>query len=163
MYELNIMKVSKTLETLRKISDMMSDEERLFFSRFGDGDIFIMSGKGEMCHDKNQDLATELIESIQIKDPRYLKGVSTNYECEKHMKPGMFAPHKNSDELEKILRSFTDENDFESAVAFHYVYCFHKNLFDKFIDDHIRGKRVMYIGCTSKRNMEKLFGPIKYL
>jgi len=156
------MKVSKTLETIRKLSLMMVDDERLFFSRFGDGDIFIMSGKGESLHDKNENLARELIDSIQIKDPRYLKGVAVNYEREKHMKPGMFAPHKNSDDLEKMLVSFTDENCFESAVAFHYAYCFYRDLFDEFIDKHIRGKRIMYIGSTTKKNMEDLFGAIKY-
>ena len=155
-------KVSKTLDTIDKLSSMMSDDKPLFYSRFGDGDILVMNGGGEMYHDADERLAQELRESLSIKDERYLKGVAANYEKEEHMRPGMFAPHWNDDSLEKILKRFTEDSSFESAVAFHYAYCFHRDVFDDFIDSHIKGKRVMYIGSTNKDNMEKLFGGIKH-
>ena len=156
------MKVSRTLETIRKLSDLMLDEERLFFSRFGDGDINIMSGGKDMLHDHSESLSKELIESLSVNDRRYLIGVAANYEREEYMKPGLFAPFGYNDRLAKTVTNITDRKEFESAVPFHYAYVFHRDVFDQFVEDHIKGKRIMYIGCTKKENMESVFGEIEF-
>ena len=140
----------------------MLDEERLFFSRFGDGDINIMSGMNDMLHDYSKELSKELVESISVNDRRYLIGVAANYEMEEHMRPGLFAPFSYNDRLAKTVTNFTGKKEFESAVPFHYAYVFHRDIFDKFVEDHIKGKRIMYIGCTKKENMEKVFGEIEF-
>tara|TARA_S200002703_G_scaffold85865_1_gene74052 strand:+ start:218 stop:919 length:702 start_codon:yes stop_codon:yes gene_type:complete len=156
------MKVSKTLETVSKISNLMLDNERLFFSRFGDGDINIMSGGKDMLHDYSNELSKELIESFSVDNERYLIGVAANYEKEEHMKPGLFAPFGYNDRLSKTVTQITSKKNFESAIPFHYAYVFHRNVFDRFIEDHIKGKRIMYIGCTNKDNMERVFGKIEF-
>ena len=159
-------KVHNTTTSLKHLKRAMKSSDRVFYTRFGDGEICLMGDDkhADMKARWSEGLRDELRESINIKDPNYLKAVSLDYECEKGMEPGIFAPFGNKDELigrlNEVLK--TGEKSFYQPVLFHYLACFKPQKLKNFISEFIRPKKKLFIGNCKKENMEKLFGPIDY-
>ena len=62
------MKTIDMQETLNYLHKKLDSENKVYYSRFGDGDFEIMKGKREMMHKYSPELAEELKESFGIDD-----------------------------------------------------------------------------------------------
>jgi hypothetical protein len=159
------MKSKKTIETYNTLCEKLRNNSKVYYSRFGDGDIFIMKGKGEMMHTYSPELQKELKESILINDKNYLVGVAVNYEKEEGMYQGVFEPFGYNNELSDYLKNelkFTEDTMFESAIAFHYLSVFKQEKVIDFLNEFIRPKKKMFVGSIEKSAIEKLIGPVDY-
>ena len=159
------MKSKKTIDTYNTIIDKLKTKDKVYYSRFGDGDIFIMDGKNEKMHSYSPPLQTELIESILITHENYLKGVAVNYEKEEGMYEGVFEPFNYNSKLSNFLEKKLQINSntiFESAIPFHYLSVFKPNYVVNFLDEYVRPKKKMFVGSISKKSIEKLIGYVDF-
>lgn len=159
------MKSRTTYDTYHILIEKLKNNDRVYYSRFGDGDIFIMKGKGESMHNFSPELQKELTESILIDDSNYIKGVAVNYPKEEGMYNGVFEPFGYNDELAYFLKNdlnFSDETIFESAITFHYLSIFKPEMMVYFLDNFIRKKKKMFVGSIEKNVIESLIGKVDY-
>lgn len=159
------MRTKGTRESYESLCKALDENSKLYFNRFGDGDVFIMMGRNESKHTFSPELQKEMIESFMIKDPIYMKGLAVKYEHEPGMQKGLFAPHGTDEMMYKwLVENYEgfEEETFESAIMFHYISVFNQPLMIEMLDTYIRPKKKMYIGSISKEQMEKLVGDIDY-
>jgi hypothetical protein len=158
--------VSKTtIETYNTLCERLDNSKKVCYSRFGDGDIFIMSGSGDSYHKWSPELQKELIDSIKIKNENYLVGIAVNYPKEDGMYQGVFEPFNYNSKLENILIekiNFNKNDIFESAVVFHYLSVFKPNMVTYFLNKYIRPKKKMFVGSIEKKDIERLIGNVDY-
>ena len=161
-------KIYDTEKSLKALKRAMKSSARVFYTRFGDNDVLMMNEfqgtLGNNLTQWSQALQDELRASLNIKDPNYLKGISLDYEKEKGMAEGLFAPFGNKDELiEKLGQVLTtQEKTFYNPVLFHYLACFKPQKLKNFITEFIRPKKKLFIGNCDQANMELMFGPIDH-
>jgi hypothetical protein len=159
------MKSKTTTQTYNTLCEKLRNSSKVYYSRFGDGDIFIMKGRSEMMHKFSTDLQNELTESIMINDENYLIGVAVNYEKEEGMYQGVFEPFGYNIELSDYLQTelkFNQETLFESAVLFHYLSIFKPDKATGFLNEFVRPKKKMFVGSIEKKSIEKLIGHVDY-
>ncbi len=153
-----------TTETIDRLDNLLSSEDRVFYTRFGDGDILLMSGRDDKYHNSSVDLRDELVESFLIDDEQYLRGLAVNYPLEEGMMHGLFAPHHNNEELQRLVQEVLLPNPkpgkFESHIVFHYYAIFRQKEFNNFFDLHIRPKRKLLVGGIPSEIACKLYGLI---
>ena len=158
--------VSKTtIETYDLLCNHLDKNKKVYYSRFGDGDIFIMDGRQESYHTWSDKLQEELIESITIDNENYIIGVAVNYPKENGMYTGVFEPFRYNKELENFLIkkfNFDKNKSFESALTFHYLSVFNPDKVINFLNKYIRPKKKMFVGSIEKESIEKLIGNIDY-
>ncbi len=153
-----------TTESLAHLTDLLRKNKKVYFSRYGDGEIYTMVGKDCLEHDVSDALEKGLIHSFEIYDPLYLKAVGVNYPVEPGMIHGLFAPYIDNFDLEKyILKHFPKEEGsvYENQILFHYLSVFKPEVMTQFLDEFVRGKRIMFIGSTARDVVEKLYGPLE--
>lgn len=159
------MKTKDTLSTYIHLTNILDNNSKVYYSRFGDGDFYIMNGQGEKMHQWSPELSKELVESFLIDDINYLKGAMVNYPWEEGMQPGVFAPPSTNDQIEFWLlnnQKIHPDTIFESHIMFHYISVFKQQLMIHFLNKYIRPKKKMFIGSVPKENIELLVGPIDY-
>ena len=159
------MKTKNTTDTYNHLCSTLDSNSKVFYSRFGDGDFYIMNGKREKMHKWSPELAEELTESFLINDKCYLKGAMVNYPLEPGMTQGLFAPANDNSEIESWLlnnQKVSPEAIFESHIMFHYISVFQQELMHSFLNEYIRPKKKMFIGSVPKEKIERLVGPIDY-
>ena len=152
-----------TSESLGHLCGLLDANKKVYFSRFGDGEIYAMLGKDCLEHAASTTLSKELCQSFDIVHPLYLRAVGINYPVEKGMIHGLFAPYIDNFQLEKDLVSnfsIPDGTEFESQILFHYLSIFKPSELNRFLDRYLRNKKKMFIGGTLKHVAEKLYGPI---
>ena len=163
--------VHNTTKSLRILKKAMRSSDRVFYTRFGDGDIFLMNDRagseGTVGNNRtvwSQTISNDLKESLNIQDPRFMKAVSLDYEKEKGMEKGLFAPFGNKADLIKMLGQMldTDDTHFFNPVLFHYLACFKPQKLKNFFAEFVKPKKKLFIGNCDKANMELMFGPIDY-
>jgi hypothetical protein len=66
---------NKSLVTINKIINIMTNNSRGAYVRIGDGDLNIMMGKNDMLNRFNQSSSNELKECLNIEDENFLIGV----------------------------------------------------------------------------------------
>lgn len=150
-------------DSLSTLENLLRTNKKVYFSRYGDGEIYTMIGKDCLEHNVSDSLEKSLIESFQINDEKYLKAVGVNYPVEKGMIHGLFAPYIDNFDLEKyLLKHFPEEDGavYENQILFHYLSVFQPQTMNRFLDEFIRGKRILFIGNTEKSVAEKIYGPI---
>jgi len=159
-----MIKTKTTFETYRTLDELLTKNKKLYYTRFGDGDIFIMKGVNARNHRTDKKLVDELHEAFTIQDPNYRIGLSVNYPCEKKMTKGVFIPFEMNDNLSLYLeKNNLFKNDvYESFIFFPYIAVFYPDLMFEFFEKHIRPKTKMFIGSTDKETAEKLYGKIDY-
>ena len=153
-----------TFETLTTLETLFHKNKRAFYSRFGDGDIFIMMGRSQKLHHYSPELQEEMKAAFAIEDALYCKGLAVNYPRERGMVRGIFAPFRVNHELEHFLLSnfnLSERTQFESAIVLHYLAIFYPTLATQFLDECIRPKKKMFIGSVPKDQIEKLIGPVE--
>jgi hypothetical protein len=162
--------ILNTTDTLIAIENSLQNNDKTFFIRFGDNDLYNMIGydangnklgKKELGGNKTvwtEELQRDLLKSFSIVNNGYLKGMSGSWEIERGMVPGVFGSprHKNVDVYTKRI---TDEKIFLNPIVFHYLFAFKPGLLKYFIDKYIYDKRVLFIG--SAVNVEGVFGGFK--
>jgi hypothetical protein len=154
-----------TVESYNDLISLMSASKRVFYSRFGDGQLYGMQDRDAANHLADDNLKAELLEAFLIRDPNYMIALAINIPHEKGMTDGVLESHKSNPELE----NFVIENElnkgidaYHNPILFHYQALFDADRLIRFLDEYIRPKRKMYIGCVPKQTAEKLFGPIDY-
>jgi hypothetical protein len=159
------MRTKTTIETYEHLCSMLNKHTKVYYSRFGDGDFYIMNGRREKMHRHSPELAQELTEAFLIEDPLYLKGAMVNYPLEEGMRSGLFAPPSDNSMIQywlvnnqKILPSTT----FDSHIMFHYISVFQQDKMLHFLDTYIRPRTKMFIGSVPKEAIERLVGPIDF-
>ena len=153
-----------TTDSLAHLTDLLRKNKKVYFSRYGDGEIYTMVGKDCLEHDVSDALEKGLIHSFEIYHPLYLKAVGVNYPVEPGMIHGLFAPYIDNFDLEQyILKHFPKEEGavYENQILFHYLSVFKPEVMTKFLDEFVRGKRIMFIGSTARDVVEKLYGPLE--
>jgi hypothetical protein len=159
------MKTKDTTSTYNHLTSLLDTNRMLYYSRFGDGDFYIMNGHREKMHAWSPELASELVDSFLINDPLYLKGAMVNYPHEPGMVHGVFAPPTTNDQIVQWLlynQKIDPNTEFESHIMFHYISVFRQELMIDFLNKHIRPKRKMFIGSVPKDAIERLVGHVDY-
>lgn len=158
------LKAKASLESFYYLKEQLDNHKKLYFTRFGDGEIIIMMGKYHREHNLSPELIQEQRESFIINNPQYLIALSINLPYEKGMSKGMFAPYKKNDLYEEFLIKELNPKQtlYESQIMFHYLSVFKPRLIFSFFEEYIRPKKKMFIGCTPQFTAEKLYGPIDY-
>ena len=124
-------KAKSVHESIGHLSCMLDMYKRVFYSRFGDGDLYVMDGQRCSSHLASPELSAELAESFSIEDELFMKAASVGYPNEKGMAPGMFIEGSVGggpsiiDFREKAKR-MTNERDFYNPIVFpiFFILCF---------------------------------------
>jgi hypothetical protein len=159
------MKTKDTLSTYTHLTNLLDNNSKVYYSRFGDGDFYIMNGKCEKMHRWSPELSKELSEAFAIIDPLFLKGSMVNYPLEPGMTHSIFAPPTDNYQIESWLlnnQKVSTDTIFESHIMFHYISVFRQELMIDFLNKYIRPKKKMFIGSVDKTSVERLVGPIEY-
>lgn len=152
-----------TEDTLQIITEGMERSGPLYFSRFGDGDMFLIDGnKKERFHDNSIGLQMELTQAIRCKGDGYLKGASVGYPHEDGMADGVFAPFGYNEDLIRIVgKNCPGEIVWLNPIVFHYMFVFKREKLNTWIREYIWNEDKCFVGSCSKDAMEEFFGPIK--
>ncbi|NBC83464.1 MAG: DUF1792 domain-containing protein [Bacteroidetes bacterium] len=163
--EYNNIRSKSAKETFDLLARKLSTEKKLYFIRFGDGEIEIMKGISYRNHQANKMLSRELTESFQIDDPNYLIGLSVNMPVERKSSKGVCSQYPQNDEMLHYLMDndlIKHKKVFESQTCFTYMALFHTQQTYEFFEKHIRPRKKMFIGGTQQHIAEKLYGNIDY-
>lgn len=159
------MKSKSTAETYEALYRLLETEKKVYYSRFGDGDLFIMMGRNQANHDFSEALAEELRASIQIEDPNFLKGLPVNFPREKWMTKGLFERFYFNDELAEFVVKNIPVSlpvTFESSWFPNYYSVFKPVELSQFLDRFVRSKKKMFIGSVPVEDIRKLYGEIDH-
>jgi len=152
----------------------LRSEDKVFFTRFGDNDIYMISGTdnlgrplGSRRYGGNRTrwsitLQEELRDCLAIRHPNFLKAVSLSWDHEPGMKAGVLAPFECSQALREKVRTVTTEIEFLLPVLFQYLFCFQPEEFRRFIDEHIRPASTLFVGSAPRSLVENVIGTIDY-
>lgn len=159
------MRTKNTQQTYEHLCKLLDTEQTVYYSRFGDGDFYIMNGKREKMHQWSPALCSELKEAFSIDHPHFLKGAMVNYPLEPGMTHGVFAPPSDNRQIEGWLlnnQKVPANAIFESHIMFHYIAVFQQDKMVSFLDKYIRPKTKLFIGSVPKEKIERLVGKIDY-
>lgn len=155
--------ILSTNTTIESLSKALISHKRVYFTRFGDGDIVLISGGDTIASGNRQEFSIEIQEelhdALKISDPLYMKALALEWEIEPGMTMGLFAPNYIKENIKNKINQISN-NIYFNPVVFHYLAVFQPNILKKFLAQHIIPKRKMFIGSASKKNMEKFFGKI---
>ncbi|MFC2138028.1 hypothetical protein ACFLTE_07640 [Bacteroidota bacterium] len=154
-----------TEETFRTLCHLMDNNKKVYYARFGDGDIFIMMGKSQQNHNYHPELGKEMDEAFCVDNPLYLKGLTLNYPLEKGMFRGFFGHYKNNDEMNDFLVNkfnITEDKTYESQWFMQYYSIYKPKEMVNFLNKYIRPKKKMFIGGVPQEDIEQLVGKIDY-
>jgi len=155
--------VATVMESIEYLQSMMDRYKKVYYVRYGEGEIRMMNGKGDSHHRASPQLKRELRESFLIKDDGYIKSASLGYPLEEGMRGNVFRVRDvRCNFLQNLARKYTAERSFYNPVLFHYLAAFKPDVLLRFIDKHIRPKTKMFIGSNDKSAMELLYGKIDY-
>jgi hypothetical protein len=160
-----LLRARSTTETFQTLCKLLKTEKKVYYSRFGDGDLFIMMGRNESIHDFSEALASELRASIQIEHPQFLKGLPVNFPGEKWMTKGLFERFYFNDELaEYVIKNIpvSFPVTFESSWFPNYYSVFKPTELSQFLDRFVRPKKKMFIGSVPLEDIQKLYGKIDF-
>lgn len=154
-------------ESLTKLQRALDANSKVYYVRFGDGDIMLMANKRPRTSGNQQEtsenIRRELNESLNIDHPLYLRAASGSYPKEPGMADSIFAPFPIRLELDETLKQQlkNDVSEFLNPVLFHYLGVFKPKVLRDFVDNYIRPQSKMFVGCCDKEAMEHFFGKIK--
>ena len=162
---LDRLRSKSTLETHQHLCELLARSRKVYYSRFGDGDVYILMGKSQKNHRFVESLRNELVESVSIDDPLYLKAMQVNSPEEKGMTKGLFQLWKYNNEHAKFLLDLLPSSNpivFESAVFPSYFLSFKPVEMNDFLDRFVRSRKKLFIGSVPREEVERIFGPIDH-
>ena len=111
-----------TFDTLSFLEYKLNSNEKVFFLRFGDGEVFDMMGKNRRNQVNSPELIKEMKEAFSIQSENYIKALAINMPHEKGMSNGVFANYSFNAELESFILKFFNELQlsFYNPITFHY-------------------------------------------
>ncbi len=153
-----------TFDTLSYLESKLKSQEKVFFLRFGDGEVFDMMGKSRRNQINSPELIKEMKEAFSIQDKNYIKALAINMPHEKGMSNGVFANYSFNEKLESYILDLFNELQlsFFNPITFHYLSVFRPKLVFDFFNKYVRPKKKMFIGSTNQNTAEKLYGKIDY-
>lgn len=152
-----------SIASFESLTDALEHKPKVYFVRFGDGEVVAMMGKDHRNYRSSAGLISELKESFTIRDPDYMIGLSVNMPLEKGMSKGVFAPFSSNQHLASFIESeglLNSTGIYESPILFHYLSVFYPERMYQFLERFVRPKKKMFIGCTEKKYAEMLYGNI---
>ncbi|MEM9328646.1 MAG: hypothetical protein AAGA85_23470 [Bacteroidota bacterium] len=152
-----------TFDTFDLLSHRLASGQRTFYTRYGDGDVYLLMGKSYRNHTFNELIRREMEESILIDDPGFVKAMCVNYDLDPGMTNGLFTWYPDNDEMADFLSQTYSPNrvwTFEHHFTFPYFALFYPQKFIAFFDAFIRPKKKLFVGGVDQQVAEKLFGPI---
>ena len=152
-----------TIASFERLKAALESGKPTFYTRYGDGDVYLLRGEGIRNHQFDPLLTNELSQSILIEDPQYLKAMCVNYELDPGMEAGLFTHYPDNDEMAQFLSDkFSPDEvwDFEHHFTLPYYAIFRPQEFVDLFDTHIRPKKKLFVGGVEKKVAEQLFGPI---
>ncbi|KPK80408.1 MAG: hypothetical protein AMS27_17075 [Bacteroides sp. SM23_62_1] len=161
----NILISKSTIETYHTLCDLLDKYNKVYYSRFGDGDIFILMGRSQANHEYSEQLAGEIRQSLSIDHPQFLRGLQINYPHEKGMTKGLFERYYYNDEMRDFVIEILNLSSpaiFESGWFPNYYSVFKLVEMNRFLHHYIRSKKKMFIGSVPEIEIQKLFGEIDY-
>ena len=158
------LKAKSVYESLKTIEQKLESNDRLFYCRFGDGEIYILDGGYTKDHTYNPQLTEAMHQVWNIDDPNFLKGVAVIYPKESGMIKQVFAPFSDTPHLEEILlaKGAKPGTVYENFIVFHYLSLFDPERMVTFLNTYVRPKKKMFIGSSDPEAMKYLFGEIDY-
>ncbi|MCK4750754.1 MAG: hypothetical protein KAT15_27035, partial [Bacteroidales bacterium] len=164
-YRKDLLRSKSTRETYQTLCDLLDRYKKVYYSRFGDGDMMIIMGKKQNNHDYNIHLAEEIRQSLSIENPLFLRGLQVNHPHDRGMTKGLFERYYYNDEMQDFLL----ENIklpwpmvFESAWFPNYFTSFYPLEMNRFLDRYIRPKKKMFIGSVPETEIRKLVGDVHF-
>lgn len=159
----DLLMARSTAETYQTLCRLLDTNKKVYYSRFGDGDLFIMMGRSQANHDFSEELAEELHASLTLEHPQFLKGLPVNFPKERGMTKGLFEWFYFNNELaefviNKIPLKFPVV--FESSWFPNYYSVFKPVDLSRFMDRFIRPRKKMFIGSVPLEDIQKLYGKI---
>lgn len=150
-------------ESFERLKKALASGERTYYTRYGDGDVYLLRGEGIFNHKYDPKLMQELTDSILIEEPGFMKAMCVNYELDPGMEAGLFTLYPDNDEMAGFLSErFSPEKDwtFEHHFTLPYYAIFRQDEFAELFDTYIRPRKKLFVGGVSKSVAEQLFGPI---
>lgn len=152
-------------ETCHTLCDMLDRHKKVYYTRLGDGDIFIVMGRRQANHEFNEELAGEILQCLSIEDPQFLRGLMVNAPREKGATKGIFETFYYDREMQDFLAGelkISSPVVFESAIFPNYYSVFSPRKMNQFLDRYIRPRKKMFIGSVPLQEIRKLIGPVDY-
>ena len=156
-------------DSFKEIDNRLSKSKRVVFSRFGDGDLLLLTRKTNSIIGKsNKTVITESLKdqmnfAIQIDDPSYLIALMWDYKDEDGMKEIDLQPFTSNKKLSDLFKSFhIKDKKYLNAICFHYVSVYKAEYLKSFINKYIKNCRKCVISSRPKEILEKIFGDIHY-
>jgi len=166
-------------ETYDAIIEGLDSEGRFFFTRFGDVDLMMAhpSHMGKTLGNNKtvvtDPLRREMVQSLNVDDPMYLKAVGGQLKAEQEeqqlRRRFWLTPRVNkySEEGRELWHILSTTNTCESPVyydvfVFIYMSLFRPGMFRRLMHKHLVDKRKMYVGGTGDDGLEKFFGKMAY-
>lgn len=163
------MKIRDTKSSLEALKQKMNDSEKVFYVRFGDGDINIITGtncggenlKDEVsfvgsdktiyCEKQSQDSR----KSFCIEHPNYIRGLVGEYPIEPGMKPHVFKYSKKKLEfIDNSVKKLTNSRYFYNPITFHYYFYQRPEEFLSFVEQYINPHKILFVGnCKNPRRL----------
>ena len=153
-----------TIATFELLSQRMEQGRKTFYTRYGDGDLYLLMGRSYRNHAFNDKIRTEMEASILIEDPAYVKAMCVNYDLDPGMENGLFTWYPDNDEMADFLSdSYAPDRqwEFEHHFTFPYYALFKQAEFIHFFDSYIRPRKKLFVGGVERDVAERLFGPIE--
>ena len=159
----HLLHCKSTGETYHTLCDLLTTHKKVYFSRFGDGDIRILMGISQANHDFKEELADEIGQSLSIEHPQFLRGLQINHPVERGMTKGIFEHYRDNDEMENFISTkmkISFDAAFENSVFPNYYSVFKPDEMSLFLDRFIRPRKKMFIGSVPESEVRRLYGEI---
>jgi len=150
-------------DTFQHLSEMLSENKKLFFTRFGDGDFFILNNQGYKNHQFSEKLRIEMEEAFLTEDPLYIRSSFINYKDPNKDIQRFFFKYPDNEVLSNLLNKKYNakENwEFDNCNSLPYYALNHSKEFIHFLDEFVRPKKKLLIGGVSPDTAKKLYGTI---
>jgi len=156
------------LETLKVIEDYIEQKKRGAYMRFGDGDVYLATGRNSMLHKSTRKLREEMKESFSLKGPGIIKALmmhSEMYGREEEMFVGNhLVTDKTANELLRYVYPFFVGYRVFSHIALHYAATYYPAVAHNFLRS-LKKQTILFIGNenTPEEIVIKLFGQVKHI
>lgn len=165
--------ILNTTDSLKALCENMENHNRVFYSRYGDVDLYMMMGHDSAGRELtiayggnktvfSEKLQKEMLNAFKINHPQYMIAMTGDYQVEEGMKRGVFAPFPDKKWIETSANLLAGRRDYYSHIIFHYLCVFKTRVFFDFIEKYVKPKKKLYIGSVPKEAAEKIVGHIDY-
>ena len=152
-------------DTLNVLCEKLSTKSKVYFCRFGDGDLEVMLGRRQKNHAYSAELQKELIESISIIDEDYLRGgILEEPEFDGFRLTNLHNLHNHYEHFLRNLLPNYENGKYYSSVLTTYMALVpeHQPIFVEFLNNFIRPKKKLFIGSVDKEIISTLIGNVDY-